>query len=280
MTTTKEREGMAKLAMLVAEEAAALVLGGYRTNPRADRKGQKDLVTEFDRASEELLTSRLHSLTPGVLVVGEETTRAGDDKAREGLAWYVDPIDGTTNFVHGHPFWCVSVGLFEDDEPIAGAVVAPAIQTKWIGWTSSSDGEEGFSMRNGARCRVSDVATLEAALVATGFPPNRDVAPDNNFDSFFHVKRAAQAVRRCGAAAIDMCFVADGTYDAYWERRLCAWDSAAASAILASAKGRLTALDGSKPNQHVGHLLASNGLVHEEMLRVLAPTLKTERGSL
>lgn len=266
MTTIQAREDLAKLAMLVAEEAGALVIGGYRSRPHADKKGFRDLVTKFDQASEAMIISRLASLAPGIRVVGEEGS--GDESARDGLVFYVDPLDGTTNFVHGHPFWCISIGLLEDDQPIAGAVVAPALDLKWIGW-AGDEGQEGLAMRNGRRCLVSSTDDLGEALIATGFPPDRGHAPANNFDTFMAVKRNAQAVRRCGAAAIDCCFVADGTYDAYWERRLHAWDVAAGAAIILGAKGRITALDGGPPDWHRGHVVASNGLVHRDLVDVI-----------
>jgi len=271
------------MALLVAEEAATLVAAGYRSRPRPDKKGRHDLVTEFDRASEKLLIARLSSLSPGIPIVGEEG--AGDEPPRRsGLVWYVDPLDGTTNFVHGHPFWCVSVGLMDDDLPAAGAVVAPVLGLRWYGHvdpsaplrpaldaaqTPGSGRRAGVALRNGAPCAVSHTTDLDDALIATGFPAIRDRAPQNNFDSFIAVKRAAQAVRRCGSAAIDLCMVADGTYDAYWERRLHAWDTAAGSAIVLGAGGSITALDGSAPDYHVGHVVASNGLLHRALLETL-----------
>jgi myo-inositol-1(or 4)-monophosphatase len=261
------------MALLVAEEAAALVLGGYRSRPHPDKKGRHDLVTEFDRASERLLVARLGSLTPGIPVVGEEGS-APDTRGRPGLVWYVDPLDGTTNFVHGHPFFCVAVGLMEDDRPVAGAVVAPVLGVRWVGSVDPARGRASTSAststRNGAPCSVSATADLDDALVATGFPATRDRAPDNNFDSFVAVKRAVQAVRRCGSAAMDLCLVADGTYDAYWERSLHAWDTVGASAVVLGAGGVVTALDGGPPDHHVGHIVASNGLVHDALLALLA----------
>ncbi len=257
------------VAALVADEAATLVAAGHRSRPRADEKGRHDLVTTFDRASEDLLVSRLGSLTPGIPVIGEEGAageREDRDELRTGLVWYVDPLDGTTNFVHGHPFWCVAVGLMEDDRPIVGAVVAPILGVRWRGVAGQG---RGGSLRNGEPCAVSATTDLGHALLATGFPPNRDRAPDNNFDAFLAVKRAAQAVRRCGSAAIDLCMVADGTYDAYWERRLHAWDTTAASAIVLGAGGTITALDGGRPDYHIGHIVASNGLLHRAVVDVL-----------
>ncbi len=276
-TGAVQRSDFASIALLVAEEAGALVSAGYRTHPHADHKGRHDLVTEYDRNSEALLVARLGALTPSVPVVGEEQFSAErDGPGKRGLCWYVDPLDGTTNFVHGHPFWCVSVGLMEDDRPIAGAVVAPSLDLRWAGWVAAPPAEgrattsTGAAYRNGRACVVSTTEAFDSALVATGFPPNRDAAPANNFASFIAVKHAARAVRRCGSAAIDLCMVADGTYDAYWERRLGVWDVAAGCAIVLAAGGKITALDGGAPAYHVGHVAVSNTRVHGELLAALA----------
>jgi myo-inositol-1(or 4)-monophosphatase len=271
-TSASQRADFAATALLVAEEAATLVVAGYRSRPRSDEKGPRDLVTEYDRASERLLVERLGSLAPGIPVVGEESSAQGT-KGQPGLVWYVDPLDGTTNFVHGHPFWCVAVGLMEDERPVAGAVVAPVVSLRWHGYVPPGplDGpHKSTALRNGAPCSVSTIADLREALVATGFPAQRSLAPDNNFDSFVAVKRAAQAVRRCGSAAMDLCMVADGTYDGYWERALHAWDTVAASAVVLGAGGTVTSLGGGAPDYHVGHVVASNGLVHAALVGVLA----------
>lgn len=264
MTTPEERARFTAIALSVAEEASAQVLLGYRSRPRIDKKGRHDLVTEFDHASEALILRRLAELSPGVPVVGEEHTSREGTQPRSGLVWYVDPLDGTTNFVHGHPFWCVAIGLMEDEQPIAGAVVAPALATHW---TSSLD--LGTALRNGLPCAVSLTDRIEEAMLGTGFPAQRDRAPGNNFDTFVAVKRAAQAVRRCGSAEIDLCLVADGTYDGYWERSLHAWDTVAGSAVVLAAGGAVTALDGGPMNHHRGHILATNGLLHPELQRIV-----------
>jgi myo-inositol-1(or 4)-monophosphatase len=265
MSTTKEREELAAIALGVAREAAELVAKGYRSRPASDEKSQKDLVTAYDRASEQLATRLLTERT-GLRIVGEETAPSVDEEPRRGRVWFVDPIDGTTNFVHGHPFWCVSIGLMEDDAPVAGAVVAPALSVTWTGFVASDASRPSEARRNGERCQVSPVAELRRALVATGFPPDRETAPQNNFDSFQSVKRRAQAVRRCGSAAMDLCMVGDGTYEGYWERRLHSWDAAAACAVVIAAGGRITSLTGGPPDYHVGHIVASNGLIHDALV--------------
>jgi myo-inositol-1(or 4)-monophosphatase len=272
-TSASQRDDLSSMALLVAEEAATLVAAGYRSRPRPEHKGPRDLVTEFDLASERLLVARLSSLSPGIPVVGEEGS-AQQTRGRPGLVWYVDPLDGTTNFVHGHPFFCVAVGLTEDEQPVAGAVVAPVLGVRWRGFVDPAAApgrpRESTSFRNGAPCSVSATADLADALIATGFPAVRDRAPHDNFDSFIAVKRAVQGVRRCGSAAMDLCLVADGTYDAYWERSLHVWDTVAAGAVVLGAGGVVTALDGSPPDYHVGNVVASNAHLHRALLGTLA----------
>jgi myo-inositol-1(or 4)-monophosphatase len=247
-------EDYAELALDVAGEAGALLLGAYRSRPAPSEKARNDLVTELDLKSEALIVERLSAATPELGLIAEERGGAPRD-----LSWYCDPLDGTTNYVHGHPFWAVSIGLLERGEPVAGAVVAPALGLTWTGYRG------GPARRQGEICRVSTTGELDHSLLATGFPPNRQHAPENNLDTFALAEKSVRGVRRCGSAAIDMCMVADGTYDAYWERRLSAWDLAAGAAVVLSAGGRTSALDGSVVNLHVGQIIASNGLVHEAL---------------
>jgi myo-inositol-1(or 4)-monophosphatase len=251
-----------KVALDASRAAAALVDKGYRQRPPTEHKRARiDLVTRFDRDSEALLREALTRVTP-FPVVGEET---GGRRARgeHAATWYVDPLDGTTNFVHGHPFWCISVGLIAGAEPVLGAVVAPSLHTEWTGLVG--DG----ARRNGEPCRVSDVAHLGDALLATGFPYDRHTTKDNNFDAFVAIKKKAQAVRRCGSAAIDLCLVADGTYDGYWEAKLGPWDVAAGSAVVLAAGGRITGYDGQAVDVTLGSVVATNGRVHAELVSEL-----------
>jgi myo-inositol-1(or 4)-monophosphatase len=255
---TRSPEELAQIAFEVATEAAQILLGGFRKQPAVTEKGRADLVTEYDLASERLIRQRLAERTPEIAIVAEE--QGGKAGAGKALTWYCDPLDGTTNFVHGHFFFCVSIGVAEAGRPIAGAVVAPALSSHWRGW----DG--GPALRNSQPCRVSSTSVLGNALVATGFPSDRTQAATNNFEAFTRVKPLVRGVRRCGSAALDLCLVADGTYDAYWERRLNAWDLMAGSALVLAAGGTVSALDGTLPDLSVGHILASNGRIHSELL--------------
>ncbi|MCA9592523.1 MAG: inositol monophosphatase [Myxococcales bacterium] len=252
-------EELTGVALDAASQAGSLALSGFRKSMRVSEKGESDLVTEFDLASERLLRQLLAERTPSIPVFGEEE---GGSRTAERV-WYCDPIDGTNNYAHGHPFWAVSVGLMAGTEPVAGAVVAPALGITWTGYRG------GPALRNGEPCHVSPTRELGRALVATGFPRDLSRSPDDNFGSFVHVKRNVQGVRRCGSAAIDVCLVADGTYDAFWERRLSTWDLAAGVAIALSAGGTLSHLDGGPAVLDGGHVLLDNGFVHDDMLRLL-----------
>ncbi len=252
---------LTELALEVASEAGALILPGWRTHPHASEKNARDLVTEYDIESEALIVDRLRTRTPDIPVVAEEAGGLGGP----GATWYCDPLDGTTNFVHGHPFWAVSIGLLEAGIPTVGAVVAPSLGLQWTGYRG------GPATRNADACRVSVTQKLGEALLATGFPPKRDREPDSNLATFVGVMGDVRGIRRCGSAAIDLCFVADGTYDAYWERRLNAWDLTGGATVVLSAGGRLSALDGARPDLLRGNLLASNGHVHDAVLELLAP---------
>jgi len=256
---THSTEALAQIAFQVGSEAAQLLHAGFRQHPAVREKAHADLVTEYDLASERLIRQRLAELTPDIPVVAEEQ----GGTAGSELTWYCDPLDGTTNFVHGHFFFCVSIGLARAGRPIAGAVIAPALATHWLGF------EGGPVLRNGQPCRVSETTHLSEALVATGFPSDRSDPATNNFAAFTEVKRLVRGIRRCGSAAIDLCLVADGTYDAYWERRLNAWDVMAGSALVLAAGGALSALDGTPPDLSVGHVLASNGRIHAHLLNLI-----------
>ena len=258
--TPERLDQLTAIALDVAEEAAALVARAYRTAVRADEKARSDLVTRFDLESEQLIRARLLQRTPELPVVGEEEGGRAD-----GPTWYCDPIDGTTNFVHGHPFFCVSLGLLDGTRPILGAVVAPVLDVRWYGAVGRG------AYRNGHPCRVSETRTLADALLGTGFHPrSQGSPPHDNIGSFATILPETRGIRRCGSAAIDACMVADGTYDAYWERLLNSWDVAGGAAIALAAGARLSNLRGDPADLHIGHVLLSNGHVHDELLALLA----------
>ena len=260
---TPAPEELAAIARSVAVEAGQLLLAAWRTRPQTTEKASNDLVTAHDLASEHLILARLREATPGLPIVGEET---GGHAQHAEPTWYCDPLDGTTNFVHGHPCWAVSLGILHQGVPLAGAVAAPALGVAWHGSTP------GGAYRAGTACQVSATLQLGDALVATGFPPDRRSSPANNIDTFARVLPAVRGARRCGSAAIDCCLVADGTYDAYWERRLHPWDLAGGCAVALAAGATLTALDGSPPDLTIGNICLSNGHLHPQLLPLIGPS--------
>ncbi len=253
-------DGVRERAIAIASEAGALLMEAFRTAPafRAKRTAS-DLVTELDERCEALLRERLAQAFPGVAVVGEE---AGGDRA--DAVWYVDPIDGTSNFAHGHPYFCISLGLWEGAQPICGVVHAPAMSLTYA--AIRGRGVE----RNGAPVRVSGTRELGRALLSTGFPSDRATRTPDPYAGFLHLDRASHGIRRCGAAALEQSLVADGAYDGFWELGLAPWDLAAGVLFVREAGGTVTNLSGDPITLDAGEVLASNGFLHEPLLLALA----------
>lgn len=265
-------EELLGVCTLAAEEAAAHILKGFRAPLEVEHKGRRsDLVTRFDRESEGILIRHLEKT--GLFVVGEES---GGKTERGKPTIFVDPLDGTTNFVHGHPFFCVSIGVVApvgdkdgSELPVVGVIAAPALGLTFTG-ACSVDGEVVVkTTRAGVPCRVSATETIEDGLFATGFPYDKSTSPDNNFAQFVAVKKRARGVRRCGSAALDLSLVADGTYDGYWEKKLNPWDLAGGAALVRASGGKVTGLPGGPVDVRQGHVLATNGRVHEALASLL-----------
>ena len=258
--------------MSLVDDARALAVGAgdllgtyYGDLRRADasRKGtQRDLVSEADFASERYL---LEHIPADDDVLSEEGSSRDTGAAR---TWVIDPLDGTVNFLHGIPNWCVSIGVIEDGHLVAGAVAAPELRLTWC----AAAGHGCFC--NDERVHVSETAELAESMVATGFPYERDLWPDMNFDNFKAVGMAAAGIRRMGAAAIDLAFVASGRLDGFWEMHLNPWDVAAGVLLIREAGGRVTDFHGSETLDkllHKRHIVASNGHVHDAIRSRLAP---------
>ena len=261
------QDGTTALAVLTvaAAEAAALLMEGYRNPGPVRKKGRIDLVTDYDLRAEALLRKHLTRALPDALFVAEESaeesTTNGDGPA--GLTLYVDPLDGTTNFAHGHPCFAVSVALYDGATAIAGVVNAPALGTCWQGARGQG------ALRNGRPCHVSPCTDFADALCATGFPYDRQTNPDNNLKEHAAFLMRTQGVRRCGSAAIDLSLVADGTYDLYWERNLKPWDLCAGALLVAEAGGKTSGYDGAPADARTGELVATNGHLHQAVVELL-----------
>jgi myo-inositol-1(or 4)-monophosphatase len=229
MTTQTSRVGrdLSKIALQVATEASRLVLAGFRQNPSVSYKADEEPYTQFDVQSEQLIRQRLAELTPDISIVGEE--QGGE--ARGELTWYCDPIDGTVNFMRGQPFFAVSLGVTREGVPFAGAVVAPALRMWWRGSTDDR------AFRCETPCVVSTTAELRHAVITTGLPLRGRTPEESGVDLVTRFSPHVRDIRRCGSAAIELCMVADGSYDAYFSSALSPWDTVAGAAILLAAGG-------------------------------------------
>jgi myo-inositol-1(or 4)-monophosphatase len=256
-----ELDEIVAVAEAVAEEAGALLLAGLGKVNDVAHKGEVDLVTEYDRRSEELIVDRLLSRFPGFAVRAEESGAHGAATAE--ATWLVDPLDGTTNFSRGHPVFAVSLGLEHRKELVAGVVAAPA-----LGFTVSAR-RGGGAFSDGVPIRVSRARALGEAFMATGFPYDRRTAVDDNTREYVAFIKHTLGLRRCGAAAVDLALVARGVYDGYFEPRLHPWDVAAGAVVVAEAGGRVTDYDGAPLDPERGWIAASNGAIHDEMLALI-----------
>ncbi len=263
MSKSVEPELVAALgvARVAAERAGEIMLRRWDTGVDVGFKGDVDLVTEVDLECERAILELLRSAFPGDAVVAEEGGRSGELGRR---LWHVDPLDGTTNYSHGFPQFCCSIALEDERGLAAGVVHAPV-----YGWTFSAV-RGGGAFRNGRPLRVSGATDLDRALLATGFPYDRRTNPDNNTDRFAHLLRRCQGIRRAGAAALDLAFVAAGWLDGYWETRLHSWDVAAGGLLVLEAGGVLSALDGGPVALESGEMVATNGRFHVQLVEALA----------
>jgi myo-inositol-1(or 4)-monophosphatase len=254
----------AHVAEGIAREAGALLRGFYAKGVETEYKGDVDLVTEADRASEALIRARLTAAFPAHGIYGEEGTR---DQMESEFRWYVDPLDGTTNFAHGFPVFCVVLGLerrpaglaaSEDGEMTAGVIYDPLRDEMFVA-------ERGRgAWLNGRQIHVSPTASLQEALTATGFPSHkRHVSPNIHF--YQELTLRSHGVRRAGSAALDLAYVACGRLDGFWEFHLNPWDTSAGYLLVEEAGGRVTRFDGSKFRLDSSEVLATNGRIAGEM---------------
>ena len=258
--TPEDREHL-EAARAAAKEAGRILMEGFGHRPRVYYKGRIDLVTDIDRQSEASIVSFLHRRFPEYAILSEEG-HGYDGKGR--VRWIVDPLDGTTNYTHGFPFFSVSIALEQEGRLRCGVVYDPLREE----WFTAVRGE-GATL-NGEPIRISDTGELEQALLATGFPYDMKESPANNLDHFRNFSMRAQAVRRPGVASIDLAYVAMGRLDGFWEFKLKAWDIAAGALLVTEAGGTVTDFGGDPVDIFRAEIVASNGHIHNAMLQVLA----------
>lgn len=240
----------------IAREAGALLMHYFNERVKIEYKGEADLVTVADRKSEALIRERIQALWPDHDILGEEQ---GLSDTGSDYRWYIDPLDGTTNFAHGYPVFCVSMALQHKGEMIAGLCFDPT-----RGEMFTAEKGRGASL-NGARIHVSKTAALAESLVATGFPSHKRHKNPNIF--FYHqITLRTHGVRRAGSAALDLCSVACGRFDGFWEFNLNPWDTAAGVLMVEEAGGRVSDFHGGPFQLNSRETLASNGVMHDALL--------------
>jgi myo-inositol-1(or 4)-monophosphatase len=250
-----------KVAIEAAREAGAVLRTEHSRPQKISYKGDVDLVTETDKRSEAIVVGRLRREFPDHRIVAEEGSGGASEASR--YEWHVDPLDGTTNFAHGYPCFAVSIGLLEEGQPLVGVVFNPVSDELF----STARGEGAFL--NEKVIRVSAMQKLATSLVATGFPTHK--RRDNvNIHYYWQFTLRSHGVRRDGSAALDLCSVACGRFDAFWEFGLKSWDTAAGVLIVTEAGGKVTDLRGGPYRPGGPDILVSNGHIHQEIQETAA----------
>lgn len=241
----------------IAREAGALLMSYFDRHIKIEYKGDVDLVTAADRASEKLIAERLRARWPQHGIVGEEGTRT--DTSAE-FRWYVDPLDGTTNFAHGYPVFCVSIALARRDDEIEVGVLYDPTRNELF----AAERGRGATL-NGNPIHVSKTTRLAESILGTGFPSHKRHKNPNIY-FYQQITLLSHGVRRAGSAALDLANVAAGRYDGFWEFNLNPWDTAAGVLIVREAGGKVTRFDGTPFRLDSREVLATNGLIHDELI--------------
>lgn len=249
-------------AINTAKKAGALILEKSKKNIIVAEKAKNDLITNIDKASENLIIQEIQKNFPDHAIFAEESVNSKKSFNNAEYVWFIDPLDGTTNFVHGLPIYAVSIGLLKKNsikgEILAGVVFAPVFNELFY----AEKGKGAYL--NGKKIKVSSVKKLADSMVVTGFPPTQK---EINLPYLEIMIKKAQAVRRLGSAALDLCYTACGRFDGFWEFGLKPWDIAAGSLIVKEAGGKITDTNGNIINLFGADILASNKKIHKEMVR-------------
>lgn len=253
-------DACAALASEAADRAGEALLQ-YFGRATVEFKGEIDLVTEGDRAAERIIVQMIRERFPEHSIIAEES---GEHEGEGPARWIVDPLDGTTNYAHGLPIFAVSIALAVGGEVQVGVVYNPATKEKFEARRGRG------ATQNGRPLRVSSTEDLNRSLLVTGFAYNVRRTDENNLDHFANFLGKAQGLRRLGSAALDLCYVASGALDGYWETQLNPWDLAAGWLIVEEAGGFVTDLAGRPLTLQARQILATNGKIHDEMLSVLS----------
>lgn len=257
---------MLEFARMLAQRSGELLLErSSQLRTIAFKSTDRDIVTDADRESEHWLVETIRHHHPTHNIVGEEGTGDISTLQLPGYTWVIDPLDGTVNYAHRLPIFCVSVALLQDGIPVVGAVYVPRLDEMY-----SAERGKGANL-NDQPIQVSQTLLLQDAVLATGFPYDKHISERNNLDNFCAFTRQVRGIRRFGAAAVDLCFVASGRLDGYWEEKLQPWDMAAGILIVEEAGGQITNYAGQSLRMTDGHVIASNRHLHAIMQQTLEP---------
>ena len=253
-------EKVRAVALKAADAAGAILTSKLGKLSHIDYKGAFNIVTEADKESEAEVIRLIREEFPDHQILGEES---GAHKSSSKCRWLIDPLDGTTNYAHAYPFFCVSIGFEEDGKMKFGAVFNPVSKELFQAELGSG------AFLNGQKIQVSKVKTISESLLATGFPADSENTKFPNMTEFYKLTNLCHGVRRDGSAALDLSFVACGRSEGFWEFKLSPWDLAAGTLILEEAGGKVTSPCGGEFDINSGHVLATNGLIHDELISVL-----------
>ncbi|HBA26093.1 MAG TPA: inositol monophosphatase [Nitrospinae bacterium] len=270
-----ELKNFLKIAIEAAKEAGRIQRERFGENFKIEHKGEINLVTEVDYQCEKAIIDIIKRDYPEHEILTEEAgsvkglppshsplTKGGQMEGK--YKWIIDPLDGTTNYAHSYPCFCASIGLEIDGEIVAGAVYNPMLDELF----TSVKGKGAYL--NEKRIGVSKIADINKSLLATGFPYDIRDSKENNLNHFCNFAVRAQAIRRPGSAVLDLCYLAAGRFDGFWELKLYPWDMAASSLIVKEAGGMITDFKGGEFSIYKGEMLATNGLIHKEMIEILS----------
>jgi myo-inositol-1(or 4)-monophosphatase len=250
-----------RIALKAVKEGSAILMKYFGKIKSIDYKGEINLVTEADRRSEEVILSIIKDIYPDHRILAEETGESGSSSP---FKWIIDPLDGTTNYAHGYPCFCVSLAVEHEEEVIYGAVYDPVKDELF----TAEKGKGAFL--NGKAIKTSSTKRLDQSLLCTGFPYDVRDDMDSNMINFRTFLMKAQAVRRDGSAALDLCYTATGRFDGFWEQKLFPWDVAAGSLLITESGGTLSNFKGGIFSIYDKEIVASNGIIHNQMVETLS----------
>ncbi|MCX6827653.1 MAG: inositol monophosphatase family protein [candidate division Zixibacteria bacterium] len=261
MLSNREIENFLRFAKATAVKAGQILRKKIPTRRDIRYKGEVNLVTAADLASEKFIINNIEKEFPKHSLLAEEEVAINRPSE---LRWIIDPLDGTTNFAHSFPFYCVSIALEYRGRIIIGAIYDP--EREELFYASRNHG----AFLNGKRIVVTPETRMVRSLLATGFPYDIGTSGEDNLDHFAHFAKAARGIRRPGSAALDLCYVACGRFDGFWELKLSPWDTAAGRLIVEEAGGRVTDFRGGKYSIYDKEIIASNGQIHKQMIKILS----------